>query len=102
VTRKATQVLMIGGPVDGKWMMAEGPYIMVAEPSPLVWTDGPGDLSMPEFVQRRYYVETFAMLGFQLPVAICEREFIGGAERDRAVLRALLQRDVAAAMGVLR
>jgi hypothetical protein len=59
------------------------------------------DTVIEPFIQHRYHLENFVAFGFGCWVAVCERQFMGPTERNKAILRALLQRDVAAQMGVL-
>lgn len=95
---KSKNVLMIGGPADGRWMVASGPKVLVAELGEIDWiSEGP---IIPK--QIAYDVQTFAFLGGSLDVAVAEREFRSGREREGAILRALFQRDVATAMGAYR
>jgi hypothetical protein len=63
-------------------------------------TDDTDAVSKP-LARHRYYVDNFAVFGFGLHVAVCEEQFMGSTERNKGILRALLQRDVAAQMGVL-
>lgn len=100
---KAKMVLMIGGPADGRWMVAEGRAIIVAEPPKLAWDALSADPDTGfDFRQIQYHVQTCALFGLKLDVAVAEREFRSSRERDNAVVRALFQRDVAEAMGAMR
>jgi len=92
---EARMVLMVGGPADGRWQMVQARTVEVTD---LV---GVAETSIPEPRRYLYHVDRMAMFGFHLDVAVCEREFMGSTARNKAVLRALLQRDVAREMGVL-
>ena len=97
-------VLMIGGPKDGTWCTTTQGCIEVEEMPRLDWKDWTGDtqsVDLPMPVRHQYYVAPMDMFGFRIDVAVCEKQFKSTAERNKAVLRALLQRDVAARMGVL-
>jgi hypothetical protein len=91
---KAKTVLMVGGPADGRWMVADGPMVIVVEPMSLDWSTTTVDIK-----QVQYFVMPIAMFGFSLNVAVAERDFSSSQEQNKAILRALLQRDVAEAMG---
>lgn len=93
--------LCIGGPADGTWKTVEDRVFEVAEPVTLTFSVSDTLAIEEPFKRYQYRVESFAMFGFATEVAICEREFIGSTERHKAIMRALLQRDVAAQMGVL-
>lgn len=93
--------LCVGGPLDGRWKVVHDRTFEVAKPLKLSFTTEDMDAVIEPFERYRYYVENFVMLGSAAWVAICEREFMGSDERNKAILRALLQRDVAAQMGVL-
>jgi hypothetical protein len=93
---------MIGGPADGRWMVAEGAEVIVADWGPLSWKDVVEPSYTMNVRQTRYVVQTIAFLGIQLDVALAEREFRSSRDRDNAVIRALFQRDVAEAMGAYK
>lgn len=94
---KAKMVLMVGGPADGRWMVADGPMVIVAEPASLDWS-----ATIVDIKQIQYRVMPVSMFGFGLNIAVAEREFSSSQEQNKAILRALLQRDVAEAMGATR
>jgi hypothetical protein len=98
VSAKPKSVLMVGGPADGKWMVTDDPIIFMAEPLTIDWkAEAP---KAPLIKQVQYYVQTFAIFGFSVNVAVAERAFLTSREQEKAVIKALMQRDVAAAMGV--
>lgn len=80
-------VLCVGGPLDGQWRAVEDRTFEVAEP-PKIAVDEP-------FTKYCYDVESIALFGFTLHVALCHDRFEGWREREKAVMRAVLQRDVA-------
>lgn len=94
-------VLCVGGPLDGHWRAVEDRTFEAAEPPKIAFTaDMSAAVDVP-FTKYRYFVDQIAMMDFRLWVAVCEGEFRGSTERNKAVLRAILQRDVAAKMGAL-
>lgn len=97
---EARHVLMIGGPADGRWMVANGHEVIVAEPPVMDWKALTADpLTTIDFRQVRYVVQPCGLFGFKLDVAVAEGEFRSSHDRNKAVARALFQRDVAEAMG---
>ena len=97
-------MLMIGGPKDGTWCATTQDRIEVEEWPRLDlkdWVAASQGIEVPMPVRHQYYVAPVEMFGFRLDVAVCEGQFKSTAERNKAVLRAMLQRDVAARMGVL-
>lgn len=94
---KAKMVLMVGGPADGRWMVPYGRDFVVAEPATIDWMNESSAVS--DIKQIRYRVDTFAVFGFAAKIAVAEGEFRSSAERSKAIVRALFQRDVAQAMG---
>jgi len=97
----AHTALCVGGPADGQWKVVEDRIFEVAETPKFTFSTDDTDSVIEPFTRHRYRVDVFSMLGFNVYVAVCERQFMDSAEQNRAVLRALLQRDVAAQMGVL-
>jgi hypothetical protein len=93
--------LCVGGPLDGQWRTVEDRTFEVAELPKLTFSTENTDAVIEPFARHRYHVDSIAMFGFHTYVAVCEKQFMGSSERNKAVLRALLQRDVAAQMGVL-
>lgn len=97
----ARTVLMCGGPADGTWMvqphMEREIRVIVRKPVRVV---SPEELAaesiLPEMVL--YRVMPVAILGHDLWVAVAVEQ----AYDDRAVLRAILQRDVAQHLGAYR
>lgn len=94
-------VLMCGGPADGTWMVqpegAREIRVVVRKPVRVVpqeeiLAEGP----LPEMVL--YRVMPCMILGHELWVAVAVEE----AYDDRAVMRAVLQRDVATQLGAFR
>jgi hypothetical protein len=94
-------VLCVGGPLAGQWKVVNERTFEAAEPPKLTFSTEDTDTAIEPFVRHRYHVENFVMFGFATWVAVCERQFMGSTERNKAIMRALLQRDVAAQMGVL-
>lgn len=94
-------VLCVGGPLDGQWRTVRDRIFEAAEPPNFTFSTANTDAIIEPFIRHEYRVENLAMLGFASWVAVCERQYRSSAERDRAVLRAVLQRDVAAQMGAL-
>lgn len=92
-------VLMIGGPADGRWMVATADDIIVAEPATIDWS---APVASFDLHQIRYRVQPFSLFGFAVEVAVAEGEFPSSRDRNGAVVRALFQRDVAEAMGAYR
>lgn len=95
-------ILMCGGPADGRWIaVPPGQHTVdVAKPVPVravsrkdIMADVVADLE-----RVRYHVVPVQVVGHELWVGVCE----DGAYDDRDVLRALLQRDVAAHLGAYR
>lgn len=96
---RAKMVLMIGGPADGRWMVAEAAEIIVAKPAIFDLSDTTQRFDLH---QIRYHVQPFSLFGFTVEVAVAEGEFPSSQDRNGAVVRALFQRDVAEAMGAYR
>ena len=96
---KARRVLLCGGYLDGRWVdVPEGSYVYRVPPAPVRFThvsEPEADLHVPidDFVE--YLLRPFELrigeAGGRLWIGVCDWDF----DRDRAVLRALLQRDVA-------
>lgn len=93
--------LCVGGPADGQWRTVEGRMFFMAEVPKVEFTTTAVEAITEPFVQHTYHLDQAVMFGFSAWIAVCERQFRGSTERNKAVLRALLQRDVAAQMGVL-
>lgn len=93
---ESRKVLMVGGPADGTWRVFRGAVFIHVEMPPITFVD-----DSPEPVKHFYERERFFISGHELALAICLSEPWTTAGRNRAVLRAILQRDVAAVMGVL-
>jgi hypothetical protein len=100
---KVKMVLMVGGPADGRWMVANDHQIIVADSPAMTLADYATDpLSRVGARQVRYAVQSFQVLGMTVPVGVAEGEFRSSRERDNALIRALFQRDVAEALGAYR
>jgi hypothetical protein len=96
-------VLMVGGPADGRWMVANDHQIIVADFPAMGLADLAADpLSRIDARQVRYAVQPFQVLGMRIRIAVAEGEFRSSKERDNALIRALFQRDVAEALGAYR
>ncbi|CAL9368068.1 hypothetical protein [Streptomyces sp. enrichment culture] len=94
-------VLCVGGPLDGHWKVVYERSFEVAEPPKIAFTADVTAAVDEPFTKHRYFVDQVAMMDFRLWVAVCEGQFRGSLERNKAILRAILQRDVAAKMGAL-
>jgi hypothetical protein len=100
-------VLMCGGPADGRWVTVppgvtyqdvlkpgHPPVRMISQEEAL-----DRGLDIQETLARvRYRIMPVPLMGHELWVGVCEDE----AYDDRAVLRAIFQRDVAAHLGAYR
>lgn len=99
---KPRHALMVGGPANGRWRMVDRATVEVTDLPRIEWKANVAETaSILEPKRYLYHVDRIVMFGFPVDVAVCKREFMGSTERNKAVLRALLQRDVAAQMGVL-
>ena len=91
-------VLMCGGPADGRWVIVEDVrdwYCII--PSRILVHDPLDPVStMPERV--RYRIQPTMILGHELWVGVAVDE----AYDDRAIMKAILQRDVAERLGAYR
>ena len=89
------RVLCVGGSLDGRWRTVHGRSFEAAE-SPLTAISADMTLAMDEpFKRYRYDVEEIGLFSQSLHVAVCRGEFKDSWERKRAVMRAVLRRDVA-------
>lgn len=93
--RKMT--LLVGGPADGTWRVLDGPAYIVVEPGKIDWKSE--SVALPDLKEVRYDADVIVVFGFKLDIAVAGREFRSSAERNKAIIRALFQRDVAEAMG---
>lgn len=93
--------LCVGGPANDQWKTVEDRTFLVAEMPKFTFSTENTDAVIEPLIQHMYHVDRMAMFGFGVWVAVCEKQFMGTTERNKAILRALLQRDVAAQMGVL-
>lgn len=98
----ARTVLMCGGPADGRWVVVEhGARDWDAVRMPRGqerWIPGPIDPQGPMPERVRYRIQPIMILGHELWIGVA----IDEAYDDRAVIRAILQRDVAAHLGAYR
>lgn len=105
---KPVRALLIGGPCDGEWITATS-YIhtmmVMPEPNFSGLVRGEGDplkemvALMP--IRHNYHIESVEMFGYRLWVGLHRGDMIDPREsRSTLLLRAILQRDVAQAMGV--
>lgn len=100
---KPKTVLMIGGPADGRWMVVDGYDIIVAESPEIDWAALSADpFPTYDLRQIRYHVERCHLFNSVFDVAVAQAEFRSSGDRDKAIIRALFQRDVATAMGAYR
>ena len=91
-------VLFIGGPEDGRWReLRESERELLVPEIPPMWLDRD---SIPAPIHHIYRVEQFYIVGQPLYVAFRPSD-PDYHYRTQAVLRAVLQRDVATVMGVL-
>lgn len=97
----AYTVLCVGGPADGTWKTSLGRIFEVAGPPKVEFTAAMTDAMIEPFIRYRYDVEALALFGHKLYVAVCHGQFERSRERERAIMRAVLQRDVAAQLEAL-
>jgi hypothetical protein len=88
-------VLLVGGPADGRWV-ERGPYERIEVAGPVDWTGA----TASEIITHLYTVQPVMLLGWELRVGL--HSDLRGIERGMATMRAVLQRDVARQIGVLR
>jgi hypothetical protein len=88
-------VLCVGGPLGGQWKLVYERTFEAAEPPKIAFTTAMTDAVNEPFKRYRYDVEAIALFGSKMYVAVCHGEFIHSAEREKAIMRAVLQRDVA-------
>lgn len=96
----ARTVLMCGGPADGRWVVVEHGarrWEVITPSEPVRLNQGPSD-SVTTANRVQYYLRPIMILGHELWVGVAVDE----AYDDRAVIRAILQRDVAAHLGAYR
>lgn len=102
----SVRVLCVGGPVDGEWKVVRDRYFVVAEPErDFRLFPAPGKREEPQDIipkRHMYTVDRLSMFGHTLDVAIHDESLREGKDRNDMLLRAILQRDVAQAMGVGR
>lgn len=97
-------ILMCGGPADGRWVAVEplATYQDVIKPGhppvQVVSTEQALSQVQADLERVRYHIVPVKILTHDLWVGVCEDE----AYDDRAVLRAILQRDVADRLGAYR
>lgn len=102
VVRKTYRALCVGGPLNGKWHEGNDRVFRTMEPP------GPVDLMayatedpmVPEIKFHTYEIVRLHMFGYNLWVAFDMDDTAVLLNRDTAALRAILQRDVAQAMGL--
>ena len=90
-----TRVLLVGGPNDGTWVHSHpsDQVIMTLDPAEIEsdTTRHPGY----EPTRHMYEVLRMDFMGYHLWVGMHEATLRDGGDRNAAVLRAILQRDVA-------
>lgn len=91
-------VLMCGGPADGRWVVVEG-----RTETQRVMTLPRLDFSAPPEAETAltyvdYRIMPLSLLGHQMWIGVAVDE----AYDDRAIMKAVLQRDVAAHLGAYR
>lgn len=93
-------VLMCGGPADGRWVTVESPgRDWECSTLPRVqWTPEVIDTNVPEPHRTLYRIMPLAILGHQMWVGVA----LDDAYDDRAIMKAVLNRDVAAHLGAYR
>ena len=102
MTRSETSrtVLMCGGPADGRWVAVEGDTrdwnCLVSKP--VRWTPGLEDTDIPLPKQVCYRIMPLSILGHDMWVGVAVDE----AYDDRSIMKAVLNRDVAAHLGAYR
>lgn len=101
---KQRRVLLVGGHLDGQWVDIPQPEFTYRVPKPMdlgveAWLkQGAQDdisLPMPEFVDYRLERMPIAIRTANAVLWIGVASDLFGPERDKAVVRALFQRDVA-------
>lgn len=98
MTSRSKRVLMCGGPANGTWRVVEHwerEIHVVVPPGPIRATEEL-EPSTPELPRAIYRIMPMNVLGHQMYVAVAIEEHYD----DRAILRNLLQRDVAQHLGV--
>lgn len=98
----ARKVLLVGGIADGQWTAVDdavlsGQRLGVIEVPGLPVAASEGGWTA---VKHQYRVQEVELFGWKLWVGLHDE--LRGIERSRATLKAVLQRDVAQQMGVLR
>lgn len=91
---------MCGGPAHGTWRVLE-PWektVDVLAPVQIRWTPEPVDPNSPALKRITYRIMPLVILGHELFVGVATDE----AYDDCAILKAVLQRDVAQHLGVYR
>jgi hypothetical protein len=98
------RILLIGGHLDGRWVDVPKPEFTYRAPKPMhldvaAWLKqgAQADVSVPmlEFVEYRLERMPIAIRTANAVVWIGVASDLFGPERDRAIVRALFQRDVA-------
>lgn len=102
--------LMLGGPLDGQWVVPRGnPHVITTMPPMVV------DLAnvraaldetspcpeMPEIAQHSYWLDRVSLFGYSLSVGLHEQTMRTGLDnKTDMLLRTILQRDVATHLGI--
>lgn len=85
------KVLCVGGPLDGRWKTVVGRTFLADQRTRSAVADSPAEDDQSQ--RCRYDVEAVGLFGHALHVAVCDST--PPHEKYLAVMRALLQRDVA-------
>lgn len=97
------KVLMIGGPVDGKWIdVPKSEHsIMIPDPESMKFDLLSFEKDEPprQIKQIRYYVMPVELF-LGLTVSVGMLDTVGSRESQEAILKAILQRDVATELGL--
>ncbi|MEW1547509.1 hypothetical protein [Streptomyces tsukubensis] len=91
---KTYSVLCIGGPLDGRWVTTAERTFLAASPTSGVLSVLEADDHPDRHWRYRYDVESIALFGHRLHVAVVDSPLTHSADRDRLMMRAVLQRDV--------
>ena len=91
------QVLLCGGPADGRWTVVPDHQVIVEvlKSAEIWWTPDP---DVPDITKVRYWIDSCMILGHTLWVGVPDDEPVGWP----VVMRTVLQRDVARHLGAYR
>lgn len=99
--QKTNAVLLCGGPADGQWRVIEGNTLEIFVQEPVRWATSVLDTVIPEPRRIEYRVVPVQVLSRRLLVGVVvDAAYLAGD--DSAILKAVLQRDVAQHLGASR